>query len=271
MARTTQEIYQGMVAQKEATPELNALTSTSATAIWRLIFYVVAYAINVLETLWDAYQSRVTEEVEAKMPHRARWYRDKALLFMEDKTLATDADYYDTTGMTEEEIEAARIVKYAACSERAASSKLDIKIAGVDQSGNRCPIPAAAQTQFEAYMSQVKDAGVRFQVWNQAADNYKCSVTIVYDATRLPAEVEAACEAAMREYVENLPFNGLYSDMGMVDALRKVDGVRIVSMLQSMTAQAGGSEYTGINGYTQPVAGYFHFVSATITMEAYNL
>lgn len=271
MARSVQEIYQGMVAQKEATPELSSLTSRSATAIWRLVFYIVAFSINVLETLWDAYQGEVTERLESMTPHRTRWYRDKALLFMEDKTLVTDADYYDTTGMTEEQIEAARIVKYAACSERAATSKLDIKIAGEDSSGNRCPISAAAQAQFEAYMNQVKDAGVRFQVWNQAGDDFKCSVTIVYDATRLPAEVQASCEAAMREYVENLPFNGLYTDMGMVDALQKVDGVRIVSMLQSMTAQAGGSEYAGINGYTQPVAGYFHFVSATITMEAYNL
>jgi len=271
MARSTQEIYQQMVALKEATPELSTLTSTSATAIWRLLLYIVAFAINVLETLWDAYQSDVTEELDAKLPHRARWYRDMALLFMENKTLVTDTDYYDTSAMTDAQIEAARVVKYAACSERAASSKLDIKIAGQNAYGVRCPISAAAQTQFEAYMGQVKDAGVRFQVWNQAADNFKCSVTIVYDPTRLPSDVKSACEDAIKNYIENLPFNGLYSDMGLVDVLQMVDGVRIVSMLQSMSAQSGGNQYTGINGYTQPAAGYFHFVSATITMTAYNL
>ena len=82
MARTVQEIYEEMVAEKERRTELAGLTSPSATAVWRLMLYVVAYAAHVLEQVWDAYSAEVDARIEAIIPHRPKWYRDKVLAFM---------------------------------------------------------------------------------------------------------------------------------------------------------------------------------------------
>ncbi len=61
MARTVTEIYNDLLAQKEATPELAGLTSTAKTAIWRLWLYIVAYVIALHEALWDKKANELTE------------------------------------------------------------------------------------------------------------------------------------------------------------------------------------------------------------------
>ena len=60
--------------------------------------------------------------IEALRPHTLRWYVTKTLAYMRGKDLImTDgvvvADYYDTSGMTEADIEKARVVKYAVATE----------------------------------------------------------------------------------------------------------------------------------------------------------
>ena len=73
MTRSVDEIYNALVAEKQGHRELDVLNNTSVTSIWRLMLYVVAFAINVLETLWDAYKSEVNTKIEAMTPHRAKW------------------------------------------------------------------------------------------------------------------------------------------------------------------------------------------------------
>ena len=53
MARSVDTIYADLIAKKESDSNLDALNSKSKTAIWRLWLYIVAYATNVLESLFD--------------------------------------------------------------------------------------------------------------------------------------------------------------------------------------------------------------------------
>ena len=54
MARTITEIFNDMVARKDAEASLSGLTSASQSAIWRLLFWVQAQSINLFEQLMDA-------------------------------------------------------------------------------------------------------------------------------------------------------------------------------------------------------------------------
>ena len=67
MARTINAIFSEMLEQKNNTPALSSLTSSSATAIWRLLFYVVAFAIYVHESLWDEYRKEVNAAIDEMM------------------------------------------------------------------------------------------------------------------------------------------------------------------------------------------------------------
>ncbi len=241
----------------------------SKVSVESLLFYIVACATWVLENLFDRHKKDVEERIEAIMPHRPKWYRDKVLGFMKDKTLVTDTDHYDTEGMSDGDIEAAHVVKYAAATENADASILTIKVAG-EADGVRQPLDADTEIQLLAYIGEIKDAGVRINLVNQPADIFNCEVDVYYDAMLLPETVETQCRDTIRDYIENLPFNGEYTNMALVDELQKIEGVRIVEMSGATTEVNGESTPTEINARFTPAAGYFSAGNITINMKSYK-
>ena len=168
MARTIEEIQNDMIVAKESYTALSGLNSGSASAIWRLLFYITAVAIWSLEKLFDKHREEVEAELSTKKPHRLKWYRDKTLAFQQDYTLPVDSDVYEKID------EEAMVVKYAAAVETADASKLLIKIAGGDTLRNNLPDEVAVQVK--NYLQWIKDAGVRIDLINVAPDAYKCEI-----------------------------------------------------------------------------------------------
>ena len=165
MARTTREIYEAMLRDKEGRSELAGLSRSSTTSIWRLLLWVVASAVNVAEQLWDAWKQEVDRELSEQMPHRTEWYAAKAKAYVKGKVLKPGSDEYDLTGMSESEVERLRVVKYAAAVESRDYSRLYVKVAGEDESGKRAPLSEAEAVQVAAYMNEVKDVGVIVFRW----------------------------------------------------------------------------------------------------------
>ena len=255
MARSTQEIYEAMLSDKESRQELSGLTNTSVTSIWRLFLYIVAASAHALEVLWDAYQSTVESTLSSMMPHRASWYASKALQYMDGMTLPDGNDEYDTNGMTDEDIAEKRIIKYAAAIENPDYSILYIKIAG-ENAGVLSPVTREQATSFTAYMNEVKDVGVRIEVVNKAADVYSCEIAVLYDPILAPGVVEDGVKEAITNYISNLPFNGEYSNMALIDAVQIVSGVKIAEVTKASATPSGATYPTSINLRYVPEAGY---------------
>ena len=257
-----------MVAEKERRPELDGLTSPSASAVWRLMLYIAAYAIGVLERLWDVYRADVEERVDDIMPHRPKWYADRVRAFMSNTTLIPDTGDFDTSGMTDEDIEAAMVVKHAAVTESADSSALVIKVAG-EKDGARAPLDPGIETQLRAYIQEIKDAGVAFILVNQEGDSYSCDVDIYYDPMKFEDDVRQACMAAITSYIENLPFNGEYTNMALIDSLQQVEGVKIAELKGASASTISGGE-AAIDARAVPAAGYYRAGDITVNMIAYG-
>ncbi len=238
----------------------------SKVSIENLLLYIVAVGIYVLEALFAEHKTDVDAAIEATLPHRPKWYRDKVLGFMAGKTLVGDTDQYDTTDMTDEDIEAARVVKYAAATESADASILTIKVAG-EADGERAPLDAETETALLAYLREVKDAGVRIALVNQEADQFRCTVDIYYDAMLTSATVESACRKAIGQYIQNLPFNGEYTNMALIDALQAVEGVRIAELRSSGVTVSGSQTETAINARHTPEAGYMKAEETDVTLN----
>ena len=242
----------------------------SKVSVESVLFYVVASSIWVLEKMMDSHRADVDERIAVALPHRPVWYRNKALAFMQGCTLSGDTDSYDTTGMTDEEISAALPVKWAAAVESADASILTIKVAG-EEGGVRCRLDEATAAQLLAYLGEIKDAGVRISLVNKDPDTYNCEVDVYYDPMLAPSTVEAACRAAIRTYITNLPFNGEYTNMSLVDALQLVEGVKVVEFGGATTTPSGVSGVSiPINGRYTPISGYFMTAQVTINMVAYE-
>lgn len=235
----------------------------SKVSVESMLFYVVACAVWVLECLFDAHTADVDSRIAEILPHRPKWYRDKALRFMKDKVLLSDSDEYDISAMTVEEIAAAQVVKHAVAVEGRETSVLTVKVAG-ESDGRRTPLDEETVRQLETYFAEIKDAGVRIEVVSKEGDLFSCQVDIYYDAMLTPETVKNDCEAAIKSYIENLPFNGEYTNMSLVDTLQKVDGVKVVEFIDAST---GGAS---INARYVPNAGYFRVGTLTLNMKAYN-
>lgn len=279
MARTIAEIKDSMTADLMRNPdvaraygfEAGAAFSShfSKVSVESLLFYIVACAMWVLENLFDQHRRDVEQRIEAIIPHRPKWYRDKVLRFMEGKELIRDSDTYDTEGMTESEVSACRIVKHAVATESRDASLLTIKVAG-ESGGERQPLTAEQERHLAAYIGEIKDAGVRVALVNMEADTFCCTVDVYYNAMLDPADVQASCTATIRDYIENLPFNGEYTNMALVDRLQAVEGVKIVELRGSTSQAANEGTTTQINARLTPAAGYFKPGEITVNMKAYD-
>lgn len=241
----------------------------SAASVENILMYVWAVCAWVVEQLVARHKSEVTAEVDALIPHRPKWYRDKVLQFMEGKELDGDSDGYDTEGMSEGEIAAARVVKHAVATESRDASVLTIKVAG-ESGGERRPLTAEQERQLRAYISEIKDAGVRVALVNMEADTFGCAVDVYYNAMLEPGAVQRECVQAICNYIENLPFNGEYTNMALVDCLQEVEGVKIVELRGSTAQAADESTTTQINARLTPAAGYFRPGAITVNMKAYD-
>lgn len=241
----------------------------SRASVENVLIYIFACASWVVESIFDQHKQEVSTQIETILPHRPKWYRDKVLAFMKDKALIADTDKYDTNGMSENEIAVARVVKHAVATESKDASILTVKVAG-ENGGVRCRLEDETQAQLAAYIGEVKDAGVRVNLVNSVADTFNCTVDIYYDPILLSAKVETACREAIKNYVENLPFNGEYTNMALTNELQKIGGVKIVELKEATTSADKESTVTSINARHTPVAGYFALGTIKINARSYE-
>lgn len=266
MARTLQEIQAEIFSAKDNEPALAELNSTSKTAIWRLWIYITSFAIWSLEKIFDQHKKEVDFRLSELKPHTARWYRNKALAFQYGFDLQKDSDIFDNTGKTEDEINTSKIVKYSAVIESKNEGRLIMKIA-TEKGGKLQPISPSEKQAFEAYIAEIKDAGVRLSVVNYPPDILRLKMKVVYNPLVLNNSGQSILsgqkpvEEAINTYLKNLPFNGELVLAHLIDALQKAEGVKIPHLIlaESKSIKSDGlyGDFEPIEISKIPVSGYF--------------
>jgi hypothetical protein len=270
MARTIAEIQAAIVAAVQADTTLAGLTSTSATALWRLLARVVASAIFAFEVINDTFRAALLAEVEALKPHTLRWYQEKALLFQYGSDLPEDSDNYDNSALDDATIAAQRIIAQAAATE--SNGTVTVKVAR-EVSGALAPLSSPQFSSLSSYLNEVKDAGVDLDPLNQDGDKLTVAATIYYDplvltssGARIDGALAQPVQDAIKAYLRALPFNGVLIRSALFDVLQGVDGV-YTPILSSV--QAGRFDAVSL-GEVQvqylPYAGYFKLSTLVITL-----
>ena len=231
------------------------------------LFEIFAIILFLFEKIFDEHKKEVSEALSEQKPHTARWYRNKALAFQYGFDLRSETDLFDNTGKSKEEIENSKIVKYSAVTESETESRLIVKIA-TEQGGELQPISQGQKASFEAYMNEIKDAGVKITMINYLPDILKLQMKIYRDPLVLNENGmsirtgEKPVEKAIKEYFKKLPFNGELVLAHLVDALQQVEGVKIphIILAESKWIDAGVNDYGNyqpIEVKTIPISGYF--------------
>lgn len=254
--RTINEIYTEMISRKEQMKELSGLTNPSSVSIWRMLLYIVAVVANTVEKLFDTHKGEVEAMIKKLVPGRAEWYASKSLEFLKDELLPEGSDEYDTANLTDEEIEEKKVVKYAVAVEERATANLTIKIAGTaDNDLSR--LDDETELQFREYLEQIKYAGVKINLVNRDADLFSCILNVRYNPLLAPENVQYNCTEAVESYLRNLPFNGEYSNMALVDKIQEVDGVKIADLVEARSNTEDPNEMALIDSCICPLSGYF--------------
>ena len=231
------------------------------------LFEIFAIILFLFEKIFDEHKKEVSEALSEQKPHTARWYRNKALAFQYGFDLITDTDKFNNQGFTEDQISASKIVKFSAVTEADTESRLIVKIA-TEQGGELQPISLGQKASFDAYINEIRDAGVRITTINYLPDILKLQMKIYRDPLVLNENGqsiltgEKPIEKAIKEYFKKLPFNGELVLAHLVDALQQVEGVKIphIILAESKWIDAGVNDYGNyqpIEVKTIPISGYF--------------
>lgn len=218
----------------ELTPGQTFDQQFSKVSVENILFSVIAFAIWFFEKLIGQNQSEINEQIANSRIHTQKWYRQKALDFMYGYELG-DLDTYDTTGLTDEQIAAAKIIANAAPVKMQGSLRLKVvKRVG----GELAPLSPAELNAFESYMNSVTDAGTYVIPTTNVADDLKLTLDIYYndqilagDGSRLDGTANTPVLDAIKEYLKSLRFNGAFIGTKLQDEIQTVQGVNMVKIV----------------------------------------
>lgn len=245
----------------------------SAVSLENIIFDDVATALWVNQQLFEQHKIDISAILNEQMSGTANWYAWKAKQFQFGQELVFETDYYDNTGLTSEQISSRQVVKYAAAVESLDKSILYLKIA-TESNGNRQPLSAAQLTAFKNYLNAYQYAGVHIVVINDQPDHMKLTIDIYYDSQvldeagkRLDGNANTPVQDAIRNYLKNLPFNGMYTNQALVDTLQVVDGVDVAEIKFAASRYGAYTEFTEINAREIAHAGYYQISDANLILN----
>ena len=230
MARTIAVIKAEMVAAKEADANLDGLTSTSATAIWNLVFFIMAASIAFFESLLDLFisdiETRATEIPTGALP----WHAAESLLFQYGDAL----EVIDGNVAYAVLDETKRIVKLAAASDN--NGLVTIKAAAFDGGGKAIPLTTPEKAAFDGYWLANRFAGTAIQTISQLPDLLKALYSIRVNASVLNPTTG-----------ESLSFPGTFPVSGAIDAfLQTFQGVNFAGDMQVMRLTDAIQEVNGV-------------------------
>lgn len=296
MSRTLKEIYDEIITEKQtfssldtllpnpdtAQTFLNDLTTSSKVAVWRLMFWVVAFVIWGHEQIFEAHTTEINAIAEAMIPGVLKWYVEEAKKFQNGYELEWIDSKYQYADTTSVDAVASKIVTQAAAVESAGD--IIIKVAK-GTIGSFSVLSTAELVSFQQYIEKIKFAGTVTTLINESADDLKLAYTIYYDPlvieldsstpqrAKLISDGTYVVEEAITNHIQGLPFNSKLKIVELTDAIQNAEGVLNV-VANEVQARYGAVPYADITTETDQSylarAGYLAMATNFGLDEYYN-
>lgn len=245
----------------------------STISLENILFFIVASAISLVYKVFDQFKIDILSILRENKAHTSNWYATRAKEFQFGHELIEGTDQYDNSALTDEQIQAAQVVKFAAAVEADDQSILYVKVATYNNDVKQ-PLNSAQLVAFTAYLGRIKDAGVRITVVNSPADDLRLEMDIYYnplildnEGRRLDGSDDTPVQKAIRDYISNLSFDGLYINQSLVDKCQVVDGVEIAELQQASSRYGAQVNYRPINARSRPYAGYYQITDQNLILN----
>lgn len=265
MARNISDIHNEILLAIAQKSELSGLNSTSKFSVYRLIAYCVAVSIWTLEKLFDLHQSEISNLLATQKPHTLRFYASTAKLFRFGDALNDSGEYVG------EADENALIISEASASASGTNNSIILKVAK-KVNNLLLPLSGTEKAAFDAYMVQVKDAGVKLITQSLSGDKFKIVATIYRDplvldsfGKRLDGTNDFPVRDAIQNYIQGLPYDGILITQKVVDAIQATEGVITVDLV-SLECSRFDSNFSNAQPFYRTIAGYFDTSLSTISL-----
>lgn len=291
MARTEEEIFNEMVAEKQTFADLNSkltplynlapptpenpyrnlldeINSASVVSVWRLLLRIVARAHEIMELMWAETKADMDVIAANSQYGTLPWYAAKIKQWQYGYSLIWNAQegkayYADTTSNA---AVASRIATRVSAEEVTSAnfSGVLIKVAK-GEPGNLQPLDDTPGTELESityYLSRIKPAGVQTSLLSIPPDSIKLNLKRYYDGTLILSEVQDADQQALKQYLANIDFNGVFHINDLIDAFQKLPISKTPTLLVvSCECKADADlAYTTVTETYNPKSGYFTLV-----------
>lgn len=238
MNKTFAEILAEMLAAKNANPALNGMDTNSKTSVWRQFLEVVAWTILNFQLAAQLHLQEIQDLIANQKVFNLRKYRSETLRFQYGFDLIEDSDRFKTTFIqngveveaTEEQIEASKIIKYAACNRVISQGRARISIKIAPENLDDI-FPNDVMTAFGRYIEEIAPAGDAVAFVNYLPDMLRFSFKIKYDPKVLLSNgmhiinANYPVQDAIKLFLLNLPFNGELSIQKLEAAILAAEGV----------------------------------------------
>lgn len=227
----------------------------SLVSIERYIVNIISYAVFVHEQLWEVFKSEVGKEIAESRVHTREWYRQKALSYLLGVPVIPGTDKFETSNLSDVEIENAKVIKQAATVKLISSAGYGIlRVKVASKSGETLiPVPQPAFDSFKQYMNRhVVDAGTQIVITTGTGDDVRLTVDIYYDplvisaaGTYLDNGAQVALPA-IKAFLSSIEFNGRLILSDLERHLKALSGVEI-AVVKSAASKYGAFGYSTQN------------------------
>lgn len=261
MARSIREIKKSMTDMFMADADIRekyGLTGTqdfesafSRVSVESILFFIVASAAYVLETLFDRFKTDVDAKISTAVLATIPWYHQVCLEYQHGDDMVFD----ETTQQFAyaETYESRRVVKFAAC--RDIGGGVYVLVAGESAEGRPEALSNDVLTAFEAYLRKRKPAGVLLEVHSYDPDDIRLALKVQYDPMLLSSDGSLISdpsvkpvEDAVNGYLAGIVYGGVFNKTRLVDAVQAAEGVKDVVLTAAAARPAGTEAFTDIQG-----------------------
>ena len=230
----------------------------SRVSIESIIFFVVASAIYIVESIFDRHSSDVDKKIAGAVLASLPWYHKTALAYQHGDELVWDeaTQSYGYAVVSESR----RPIRYAAC--RDMGGGVRILVSGADDSGKPKKLSDDILTAFKHYINRRKPAGVMVDVYSLDPDALELKVSVQYNPLILNADGSLIrepavfpVEKAIQDYLKNILYGGTFNKTKLVDSIQNAEGVVDVVLTDAQavvssgeTIKIEGNNYTAKGG-----------------------
>lgn len=235
----------------------------SIVSVERIVFFTISVVMAFVFRAFDKLNIDVEKLLREKKAHSPNWYASMAKLFQYGYDLIPDTDTYDNSNLTDEQIEQSRIVKFAAARSKKNKSILYLKVATGSNEAKQ-PLSANQLAAFKSYIQLIQDGGVNIQIINDPADEIYIEMDVYFNplildryGKRLDGSSDTPVQDAIKYYVHNLQFNGMYINAQLIDAVQAVYGVEFPEPKRVASRYGAYADFSEIDGKEVANSGYY--------------